>query len=128
MTTKFKSQGCYIIKIIYWNASRSGFPPFLIPALRNIGIFHYKKAKLWNICNRVYIYFIEIFDLAIKNKFKIVHRISATNLSLKSKLGKMGRNPAWSSILISSYTLDLPIYTKFVIFWLLFPHISQSVL
>ena len=48
--TKFKSQGLYTIKIKYWNASGSGrgsgFPPSLIPALRNIGILHYKKAKL----------------------------------------------------------------------------------
>ena len=44
--TKFKSQGLYTIKIKYWNASGSGFPPSLIPVLRNIGILHYKKAKL----------------------------------------------------------------------------------
>ena len=44
--TKFKSQGLYTIKIEYWNASGSGFPPSLIPALRNIGILHHKKAKL----------------------------------------------------------------------------------
>ena len=44
--TKFKSQGLYTIKIKYWNASGSGFPPSLIPALRNISILHYKKAKL----------------------------------------------------------------------------------
>ena len=28
------------------NSSGSGFPSSLIPALRNIGILHYKKAKL----------------------------------------------------------------------------------
>ena len=28
------------------NASGSGFPPSLIPALRNIGILHHKKAEL----------------------------------------------------------------------------------
>ena len=44
--TKFKSQGLYAIKIKYWNASGSGFPPSLIPALRNIGILHHKKEKL----------------------------------------------------------------------------------
>ena len=44
--TKFKSQGLYIIKIKYWNASRSGSPPSLIPTLWNIGILHYKQAKL----------------------------------------------------------------------------------
>ena len=44
--TKFKSQGLYIIRIKYMYASGSDFPPFLIPALRNIGILHYKKAKL----------------------------------------------------------------------------------
>ena len=44
--TKFKSQGLYTIKIKYWNASGSGFPPSLIPALQNIGILHHKKAKL----------------------------------------------------------------------------------
>ena len=33
-------------QIKYWNASGSGFPPSLIPALQNIGISHYKKAKL----------------------------------------------------------------------------------
>ena len=36
----------YTIKIKYWNASGSGFPPSLIPALQNIGILHHKKAKL----------------------------------------------------------------------------------
>ena len=44
--TKFKSQGLYTIKIKYWNASGSGFPSSLIPALRNIGILHLKKEKL----------------------------------------------------------------------------------
>ena len=44
--TKFKSQGLYTIKIKYWNATGSGFPPSLISALWNIGILHYKKAKL----------------------------------------------------------------------------------
>ena len=46
--TKFKSQGLYIIRMKYWNASGSGsgFPPSLIPALWNIGILHHKKAKL----------------------------------------------------------------------------------
>ena len=36
--TKFKSQGLYIIKIKYWNASGSGFPSSLIPALWDMGI------------------------------------------------------------------------------------------
>ena len=53
--TKFKSQGLYTIKIKYWNASGSGFPPSLIPALQNIGILHHKKANCLNICNRVYV-------------------------------------------------------------------------
>ena len=44
--TKVKSQSLYTIKIKYWNASGSGFPPSLIPALQNIGILHHKKAKL----------------------------------------------------------------------------------
>ena len=44
--TKFKSQGLYTMKIKYWNASGSGFPPFLIPALQNIGILLHKKEKL----------------------------------------------------------------------------------
>ena len=43
---KFKSQGLYTVKIRYWNASGSGFPPSLIPTLGNIGILQYKKAKL----------------------------------------------------------------------------------
>ena len=34
------------MEIKYWNASESGFPPSLIPALRNIGILHHKKAEL----------------------------------------------------------------------------------
>ena len=34
------------MKIKYWSASGSGFPPSLIPALRNIGILHHKKAEL----------------------------------------------------------------------------------
>ena len=36
------------MKIKYWDASGSGFPPSLIPALKNIGILHHKKAKLPN--------------------------------------------------------------------------------
>ena len=39
-------QGLYIIRTKYWNASGSGFPPSLILALWNIGILHYKQAKL----------------------------------------------------------------------------------
>ena len=46
MITKLKSQGLYTVKIKYWNASGSGFPPSLIPALQNIGILHHKKRKL----------------------------------------------------------------------------------
>ena len=46
LITKFKSQGLYTIKIKYWNAGGSGFPPSLIPALWNIGILHHEKAKL----------------------------------------------------------------------------------
>ena len=43
--TKFKSQVLYIK---YWNASGSGSgtPPSLIPTLWNIGILHFKQAKL----------------------------------------------------------------------------------
>ena len=44
--TEFKSQVLYTIKIKYWNAVGSGFPPSLIPALQNIGISHHKKAEL----------------------------------------------------------------------------------
>ena len=36
----------YTIKIKYWNASGSGFPPSLIPALQNIDILHHKKENL----------------------------------------------------------------------------------
>ena len=35
--TKFKSQALHIIRIKYWNAGVSGYPPFLIPALWNKG-------------------------------------------------------------------------------------------
>ena len=34
------------MKIKYWKATGSGFPPSLIPALQNIGILHHKKAEL----------------------------------------------------------------------------------
>ena len=44
--TKFKSQGLHIIRIKYWNASGSGSPPSLIPALWNIGILLHKQATL----------------------------------------------------------------------------------
>ena len=44
--TKFRSQGLHIIRIKYWNASGSGFPPSLNPTLWNIGILHYKQDKL----------------------------------------------------------------------------------
>ena len=43
--TKFKSQGVYIIRIKYRNASVSGFPPSFPPS-ENIDILHYKQAKL----------------------------------------------------------------------------------
>ena len=36
ITTKFKSQGLYIIGIKYYKAGGSGNPHFLIPALWNI--------------------------------------------------------------------------------------------
>ena len=42
---KFKSQGLYIIRIKYWNASGSGSAPSLIPAHWNIGILLHKQAK-----------------------------------------------------------------------------------
>ena len=56
--TKFKSQGLYIKRIKYWNASGSGPPYSLIPTLCNIGILQYKKAKLrkhlqHSVCNVV---------------------------------------------------------------------------
>ena len=44
--TKFESQGLHIIRVKYWYASGSCFPPSLIPILQNIGILHHKKAKL----------------------------------------------------------------------------------
>ena len=43
--TKFESQGLHIIRIKYWNASGSGFPPFFISAHWNIGILLHKQAK-----------------------------------------------------------------------------------
>ena len=42
--TKFKSQGLYTIKLKYWNANGSGFPPSLIPALWNIDVLLHKQA------------------------------------------------------------------------------------
>ena len=43
----FRSQGLHIIRIKYWNASGCGSPTSLIPAhCSNIGILHYKQAKL----------------------------------------------------------------------------------
>ena len=42
--TKFKSQGLHIKRIKCWNASGSGSPPSLIPALCNIGILLHKQA------------------------------------------------------------------------------------
>ena len=42
---KFKSQGLYIIRIKYWNASGSGSTPSHIPAHWNIGILLHKQAK-----------------------------------------------------------------------------------
>ena len=47
--TKFKSQVLHIIRIKYLNASGSGSPPFLIPALWNIGILFHKQVKRWTI-------------------------------------------------------------------------------
>ena len=36
----------HIIRIKYWNAGGSGFPPSLNPTLWSISILHYKQAKL----------------------------------------------------------------------------------
>ena len=45
--TKFKSQGLYIIEIKYLLESSWEWPPTsLIPTLWNMGILHYKQAKL----------------------------------------------------------------------------------
>ena len=58
--TKFESQGLHIIRIKYWNASGSGSPPSLIPALWNIGTLLHKQAKRTKLlkilfrCNVVY--------------------------------------------------------------------------
>ena len=38
--------GNSIHPVKYWNAGRSGNPPFLIPALWNIGILLHKQATL----------------------------------------------------------------------------------
>ena len=43
--TKFKSQGLHTIRIKYWNAIGSGSTSFIL-AHWNIGILHYKQAKL----------------------------------------------------------------------------------
>ena len=43
--TKFKSQGLYIIRIKYWNASGSGSNPSFIPTHWNIDILLHKQAK-----------------------------------------------------------------------------------
>jgi hypothetical protein len=42
--TKSKSQGLHIRRIKHWNASGSGSPTSLIPALWNIGILVHKQA------------------------------------------------------------------------------------
>ena len=47
--TKFKSQALHIIGIKYWNASCSGNPPSLIPALQKIAILGLKSVKRQNI-------------------------------------------------------------------------------
>ena len=44
--TKIKSIGLHIIRTKCLNASGSGFPSPLIPALWNIDILHYKQANL----------------------------------------------------------------------------------
>ena len=44
--TKFRSKCFHTIRIKYWNASGSGSPPSLIPALWNIGILLHKQATL----------------------------------------------------------------------------------
>ena len=53
--TKFKSQGLYIIRIKYWNASGSGSrsPPSLIPALWNIG---YPPQTFLGECKRILVF------------------------------------------------------------------------
>ena len=66
--TKFKSQGPYIIKIKYWNASGSGFPPSLIPALLNIGILHHKMEKLRILSQHSVHVFLWILQLRLFNK------------------------------------------------------------
>ena len=44
--TKFKSKCVHTISIKYWNASGSGSPPSLIPAVWNIGGLLHKQATL----------------------------------------------------------------------------------
>ena len=70
--TKFKSQGLYPIRIKHWNASGSDPPPSLIPALWNLGILHYKQAKLPKHLqnNSVYFFSYPFFKLIWKTLFE----------------------------------------------------------
>ena len=64
--TKFKSQGLHIIRIKYWNASGSGFPPSLSPFLRNIGILLHKQATgIKHFCPECTKYFRIYWDLIV---------------------------------------------------------------
>ena len=62
LAASFLALLCYTIKIKYWNASGSGFPPSLIPALQKIGILHHKKVELRIILQQIYHFFSKVSD------------------------------------------------------------------
>ena len=69
--SNFKSQGLHIIRIKFWNASGSGSPPSLIPALCNIGILLHKQAKYVPL--EIYVY----STLFLTQKSSIIFRWSS---------------------------------------------------
>ena len=82
--TKFKSQGVYIIRIKCWNASGSGPPPSLIPTLWNIGILHYKQAKLpKHLQHSVYVFLLFIWYACYCN-FKLHATAGKIKIELES--------------------------------------------
>ena len=113
--TKFKSQGPYTIKINYWNASGSGFPPSLIPVLRNIGILHYKKAKLRKHLQQSVLPFLRALSqvLPLTEKYLLNSKMAATIFLVNSVTVIYMR----CAHLINDFLRRKPLGIKVHIFW-----------
>ena len=94
--TKSKSQGLHIIRIKYWNASRSGSPPPLIPALCNIGILLHKQATVgkhfWPECT----YLCDLKNFSISRSASWSERTRRTGTVLSKCKSPWSWTPSWT--------------------------------